>query len=259
MLLTISSRSLQHVKRAKTPLTPEDMPAFVADELGLKGLNVETALLRGKGVAELERLRDRADRSRCPILVLLDDTPLDFAGPDAARAADRIGRLGLAASKLGAPNVAVELADIPADRLDAVVIGVKRSLVALDRFDAHLLLRPGSGHTADAQRLADLIKRIGGFRIGSMPSFARAAASGDAPAALRRLAPYAQAVEASVKAFSKAGKHDAWNLEECLEAVRAVGYQNTLGIDYAGKTDPVGAIERARDLLSALLDPVEEA
>jgi hypothetical protein len=257
MLLTLSTRSLQHAKRAKAPLGPMDVPDFVAEELGLKGLNVHTPLLKGMVPRDLEALRDRADRARCPILVLVDETALDF-GPDSGPASiERVAKLGLCASKLGAPAVAVELAALPEAQFDAYAANVKRSLAALDKFDTHLLVRPGQG-AGDPQRLADMIKKIGGFRIGSMPTFAHAAASGDAADTLRRLAPYAQAVEASVKGFSKAGKHESWDLAGCLDAIRNVGYQNTLCIDYAGKTDPFGNIERARDLFAKAIDPGED-
>jgi len=257
MLLTLSTRSLQHFKRNKAPLGPMEVPDFVAEELGLKGLNVHTPLLKGMVPRDLESLRDRADRARCPILVLVDETPLDF-GPDAGPASiERVGKLGLCASKLGAPAVAVALAALPQDRFDHYAANVKRSLASIERFETHLLIRPGDGQAGDPQRLADLIKKIGGFRIGSMPTFAHAA-SGDTDDVIRRLCPYAQAVEASVKAFGKTGKHESWDLVSMLESVRAVGYQNTLCIDYAGKTAPVATIERARDLLSAVIDPVEE-
>lgn len=257
MLLTLSSRSLQYVKRAKRALEPMEIPDFAAEELGVKGINANTALLRGMVAKDLERLRDRADRARCPILVLVDDAPLDF-GPDAGpMSIQRIERLGMAASKLGAPAVAVELSALPAANFDAYAANIKRSLVALDRFDTHLLLRPGTGPAGDPQKIADLIKKIGGFRIGSMPTFAHAAASGDAEGTLRKLAPYAQAVEASIKGFGKTGKHDAWDLAKLLDAVRTVGYQNTLCIDYSAKADPIGNIELARDLFAAEIDPVE--
>ena len=258
MLLTISSRSLQYVKRAKQALQPMEIPDFAAEELGVKGINANTALLRGMGAKDLERLRDRADRARCPILVLVDEAALDF-GPDAGAASiARIERLGMAASKLGAPAVAVELSALPAANFDAYAANIKRSLVALDRFDTHLLLRPGSGAAGDPLKIAELIKKIGGFRIGSMPTFAHAAATSDPENTLRKLAPYAQAVEASIKGFSKTGKHDAWDLAKLLDAVRTVGYQNTLCIDYAGKADPVGNIELARDLFAAEIDPVDD-
>jgi hypothetical protein len=257
MLLTVSTRSLQHVKREKEPLAPLDIPDFVAEQLGLKGLYVYSSLLKGMGAKDLERLRDRADRARCPVLVLVDETPLDFGGEEAAASIARVERLGLAASKLGAPAVGLALSALPQDRFDHYAANVKRSLASIERFETHLLIRPGDGQAGEPQRLADLIKKIGGFRIGSMPTFAHAA-SGDTDEVIRRLCPYAQAVEASVKAFGKTGKHESWDLVSMLESVRAVGYQNTLCIDYAGKTAPVATIERARDLLSAVIDPVEE-
>lgn len=258
MLLTVSSRSLQHVKRAKRAIEPMELADFVAEELGLKGLNANTSLLRGMGAKDLERLRDRADRARCPILVLVDDAALDFGPEQGPASIVRIERLGLAASKLGAPAVAVELRDLPREGTDAYAANIKRSLAALDRFDTHLLLRPGAGASGETKRIADLIKKIGGFRIGSMPTFAHAAGTGDPAESLRGLAPYAQAMEASVKAFSKAGRHEAWDLGQLFESAVTVGYQNTLCIDYAGKTDPLATIERARDTLAALIDPGEE-
>jgi len=152
----------------------------------------------------------------------------------------------------------VELGALPAENFDAYAANIKRALAALDRFDTHLLIRPGAGAGGDPQRIADLIKKIGGFRIGSMPTFAHAAGTKDPDDTLRRLSPYAQAMEASVKSFAKSGKHEAWDLGAYLECIRNVGYQNTLCIDYAAKTDPIGNIERARDLFAAVIDPVDE-
>jgi sugar phosphate isomerase/epimerase len=235
-----------------------DIADFVAEELGLKGLNVNTSLLKGMGAKDLETLRDRADRARCPILVLVDEAALDFGPVNGVAARERVERLGLAASKLGAPSVPVELGALPAENFDAYAANIKRALAALDRFDTHLLIRPGAGAAGDAQRIADLIKKIGGFRIGSMPTFAHAAGTKDPDDTLRRLSPYAQAMEASVKSFAKSGKHEAWDLGAYLECIRNVGYQNTLCIDYAAKTDPIGNIERARDLFAAVIDPVDE-
>jgi hypothetical protein len=258
MLLTVTSRSLQHVKRDKRPLEPIEVPDFVAEHLGLKGLNVHVPMLKGMAVKDLERLRDRADRARCPILVLVEERVLDYAQAPAECIA-RVEKLGLAASKLGAPSVAVEIASIPStpEGFDSVAANVKRSLAALDRYDTHLLIRPGEGGAGDPQRISDLIKKIGGFRIGSMPTFAQAATTKDPVDALRRLAPYAQAIEASVKAFGKSGKHDAWDIKAMFDAIQAVGYGNTVCIDYSAKTDPIGNIEAARDMLAALIEPEE--
>ncbi len=256
MLLTLTATSLQHYKRAKKALDVADLPDFVAEELELRGLSMNAAMLKGMSATELEKLRDRADRARCPVLVLVEDRAQDFTTEHAlAQARDRVAKLGMAASKLGCPNVAIQCSNITDTNVDAVALNIKRMLSKLDRFEIHLLIRPGTGITADPGKLAELIKKIGGFRIGTLPSFAAASDSGDAEAALRRLAPYAQAVEATVKSIDKSGKHGAWDLEKCIEAIRGVGYQNTVGIDYVGKTDPVGAIKRARDVLMQVIEP----
>lgn len=260
MLLTLTTSSLQHVRITKKPLAVQDMPEFVAEEFELRGLSMNASLLRGMNATELERLRDRADRAHCPVLVLVEEAPQDFSTPQALAASlERVGKLGVAAGKLGCPSVAIQCANLTEATLDHSAAGIKRTLAKLDRFEVHLLIRPGGGSTADPLRLAELIKKIGGFRIGSLPSFAAAADTGDTEAALRKLAPYAQAVEATVKSISKAGKHEAWDLEKCIEAIRSVGYQNTVGIDYVGKTDPLGAIARAKEILTEAITAGEPA
>jgi hypothetical protein len=110
------------------------------------------------------------------------------------------------------------------------------ALKELDKFDLNLLLAPHEGLTFSAARLTDLIKKIGGFRIGSYPSFAHAFATGDLENTLRKLAPYAPAIAASVRGFNeKTGEHDGYSLEACVDCVRSVGYGNTLALDFVGR------------------------
>lgn len=250
MLLTLTTSSLQHYRRDRKPLDVMDIPEFVAEELGLRGLSLNASLLKGMSIVQVERLRDRADRVHCPILVLVEDEAHDFSSEATlAGVQDRLVKLGMAASKLGCPGLAVRCSNVVAETLEHSAANIKRTLARLERYEVHLLLRPGEGLTADPAQMAALIKRIGGFRIGSLPSFAAAAKTGDALGALRQLTPYAQALEATVKGFGRTGKHEGWELDKCIEVVRSVGYQNTIGIDYVGKADPLGAITKARDIL----------
>ncbi|MFO0783225.1 MAG: hypothetical protein U0636_06040 [Phycisphaerales bacterium] len=106
MLLTLTTSSLQHYKRAKKPLALSDIPDFVAEELELRGLNITAGDLKGMAATDLEKLRDRADRARCPILVLVEEKPLAAGDGTLEATLDRIFKLGLAASKLGCPNLA---------------------------------------------------------------------------------------------------------------------------------------------------------
>ena len=209
--------------------------------LELRGLNLPADMLKGFALSDVERFRDEADRAHCPVLLLTEETPINFAvrgTPEWTAALERLRRLGTAASRLGCPAIAIRAQSPDTDEaFEATSTGVKVALKELDKFDLSLLLTPTEGLTFDAGRLTDLIKKIGGFRIGSYPSFAHAHASGDLEKTLRKLARYAPAIAASVRGFDKDGVHDGFSLEACVESIRSVGYGNTLALDFVGKGD----------------------
>ncbi len=228
----------------KLPQSVFELPEFVATDLQLRGLNLPTDLLKGFGLPEIDKLRDAADRAHCPVLLVSEEPAINFAerGPNWAKAIERLKRLGLAANRLGCPSIAVRVLAADTDAaLEATAAGVKLALKEIDKFDLNLLLAPNEGLTFSAARMTDLIKKIGGFRIGSYPSFEHAFASGDLENTLRKLAPYAPAIAASVRGFDgKTGEHDGYSLEACVDCVRSVGYGNTLAIDFVGRGEEAG-------------------
>lgn len=251
ILLTLSAGSVGPLVTAKDPRCPTifAVPQFVATDLQLRGLNLPAAMLAGFGMPDIDKLRDEADRAHCPVLLLSEEVPIDFTvrGAAFAKSLERLRRLGLAANRLGCPSVAVRVSAPDSDEaFEATTAGVKAVLKELDRYELNLLLAPHEGLTFDATRLTDLIKKIGGFRIGSYPSFAHAFATGDVEKTLRKLAPYAPAICASVRGFDKAGVHDGYSLEACVESIRSVGYGNTLALDFVGKDDAPAAGEKKK-------------
>lgn len=243
ILLTLSAGSVRPLLAAQDPRCPTifAVPQFVATDLELRGLNLPADMLKGFGYTEIERLRDEADRAHCPVLLLSEENPIDFTqrtGPGWHQTLDRLRRLATAANRLGCPSIAVR-ASAPAtdEAFESTAAGVKIVLKEIDKFELNLLLAPVEGLTFDAARLTDLIKKIGGFRIGSYPSFAHAYATGELEKTLRKLAPYAPAIAASVRGFDKAGAHDGYSLAECIESVQSVGYGNTLALDFVGRDD----------------------
>ena len=80
-----------------------DLPSFAITELGLRGLSINASQLVGLGKSDLERIRDRADKASCPVLMLNEDKPLSFSDPSNSsrdQVLDRIRRLGMAAPTL---------------------------------------------------------------------------------------------------------------------------------------------------------------
>jgi len=172
-------------------------------------------------------------------------------------------RLAAAANRLGCRDIAVRCLAAATDAdFDRTAAGLKVSLHEIDRYDLNLLVIPTEGLTLDSGKLTDLIKKVGGFRIGSLPSFGHAHASGDLEKTLRKLAPYAESIDATVVGFKsdKAGgeKHLPFDLKVCVESVRAVGYVNTLALDYVGKGDLTEDLVRARGILEQAVASDEE-
>jgi sugar phosphate isomerase/epimerase len=264
MLLTLATRSLASQVSSKPgdgagSLSMVDVPQFTIEQLQLRGMNVPASMLAGSSLGDLDVLRDRADKAGCPCLVLIEDTPLDFATNDLNRgdaAADRVRRVAAAAHRLGCNSLAIAFEAPDTDEAFEVVADrVKDVMPSIERLELNVLLVPNDGLTQNPDRLTDLIKRIGGFRIGSLPSFGHAASTGDLVGTLRKLAPYAGAVHATINAFTKNGEHKGYDLAECVSAIRSVGFVNTLAIDYVGSNkDPVPQLERARALLQAAIE-----
>ena len=117
----------------------------------------------------------------------------------------------------------------------------------MDRWEVNLLLQPSGGLLEKGDPLVELVKKVGGFRIGALPSFLHAHQSGQLRDMLRRLAPYAQAMIADIRGFDAKGAHTDWSLDQCVETLRAVGYGNMLSLEWAGKGDGLKHLLRARD------------
>lgn len=260
MLLTLSTRSLARLlnSEGESSLTLFDVPGFAIRQLLLHGLNVPASILAGWSQRDLDRLRDQADKAACPCLVLVEDKPLRCADRDPAvrdAATDRIRRLAAAAHRLGCNALALPCAAPDTDAAFDALAGELRAVMStVERLELNVLLVPAEGLTGSPDRLTEVIKRIGGFRIGSLPSFQHAASTGDPLDALRKLAPYAGSIHATVQGFDKKGKHLGYDLAECVAAVRSVGFVNTLAIDYVGDGDPVEPIEQARGILQAAIE-----
>ena len=249
--------TLSPLPRKGEPLAFFDIPRFTAEELELRGLIIPVELVRGRPATDLEKFRDEADRAHCPCLTLIQDAPIDFMleGDGAAKTLHALMR---AAKLLGCSEVAIRPL-LTVESSDRVVATIKAALHSVQAQDIDLLLRPMADPAGDSTLLVETIKKIGGFHIGAMPSFAHAAATGEGLDALRRLAPYAGAIEVSIAGFDEDGVHTKCDLDGYVEGLIQYGYTNKFAINWEGKTNWVAGIEKARDRLWQLTgreDPV---
>lgn len=256
MLLTLSTRSYLTALKGRHPkMTLYDLPTFANTELGLQGINIHTKGLKGWSINEIDKLRDQADKAGSPCLLLLEDIPHTLSGPEGGRSAEAIDRMEKVlrvANRLGCSGVTMSLDEKGAeDDYEDVVERLKGLVNRAERLEINLLLAPHKGLTETPQRLTELIRKVGGFRIGSFPDFEVAAGTGDADSYLRGLTPYASAVSISSGDFDARGKHKGFDFQGCLETITSVGYDGTVSLEYRGETDPTAALLASKAAIEA--------
>ena len=265
------------------------LPAFVRDQFAVHGLSISTEILSGITREGLTALREAADRAACACLMLVEPRPLTLGAPDAAPALARAERLVEAASVLGCNAVAMGINAAEKDT-DTIVERLKAISARADRRELNVLISPTEGLTADPERVTDLIKKVGGFRIGTFPDFEAASRWKDPTSYLRRLVPYAGGICASTLDFVEGEphapkpaqipddpferelrsvieeivaeelfEHRPYSLESLVSVAASVGFEGTLSIDYRGPGDVTLGVRRTRGALERCLEGLSGA
>ncbi len=267
MLLTLNATSLKSLLmppgRSKKPaMDLLDLPAFTRQTLGLGGLNLSTDLLAGADRARLEKVRERTDKAACSCLLLIEPEPQKFGEggeTKAEAAAERTRRVIEAAHLLGCSAASIH---VVAEDDDAVLARVAARLKPVveraEKLDLNLLIAPMKGLTSRPERVTELLKKVGGFRIGTFPDFQAASAQKDPSAYLHRLTPYATVVSASTMHFTSTVKkrgsgeelaHSPYDLNLMVKAIEGVGYDGPLAIDFRGDGDATTGVLRSKTML----------
>ncbi len=201
MLVTLSASALKSRLRGHAPggtLTLTDLPRVARDELGLSGMVLSTDLLVGADRQSLTKILEAADKAGCPCLVLIESTPQPLASDDElvlTAATDRLLRVAQAAAWLGCAAFALKVnAPNSDDALADTAASLKPVSRRSEKLELNLCIAPSKGLTETPERVTELLKKIGGFRVGTLPDFDTALASPDPHAYIRRLGPYASAI-----------------------------------------------------------------
>jgi sugar phosphate isomerase/epimerase len=322
MLFSLNINSVRDVlkKRGGKALSVEDLPRYAQEQTGLHAMTMATDLLAGATRDTLVRIRESGDRVGCACLLLNQTEPLPF-GDAKVKSGDeaviRMTKVVEAASLLGCNSASLSITAKDDDAtLELVATRMRRVLERADRLEIMVLIRPDKGLTQNPDRLTELVKTIGGFRIGTLPDFEAAVASGDPIHYLKRLTPYASVVNAATLGFKdpeptaeppprkkvvkKAAEpkvadpeiedeeeddellspedailaaieaeleaideiippeHTGYDLFPLVAAIRSVGFDGTLSIDYRGPGDGTLGVLQSRDALEAALEAASE-
>ena len=256
-MLLIASSTTYRTGLESGELRLHDLPRHVHEQHGIRGLSITADLLAGAGMPQLDALREAADKAVCPILMLHESTPQNFSKDDTVdEAAARVGRVLHGAQRLGCSAVGIELCPAATeDELETLVDGLKEVAPVAEKLDLNLLVRVGRDPVATPESVSDLIKRVGGFRIGTLPDFELAAAGGHGPETLKRVAPYSTVVLASTLKFvKKSGAHTPYDLGEMVGALLEIGFDGALALEHRGDGDPDECLAMAKAAVEAALE-----
>lgn len=299
MLLTLTARSLAARLNARgdSVLPMGELPRYVFQQTALRGLVLDTSLLKGWGLDALDTLRTQSDQAGCPCLLLRETTPIASglsAGATFDKTMKRVELVARAANRLGCNAVALRPESrsktVDEREFDLHTTFFRRVLDNIDRLELNVLIEPATGWLGEPQWLVDLVKKVGGFRIGTMPTFEAACRTPDCALTLRQTAPYAGAVlgsfddhdielpafepepeeEPPAKKKKKTTRKTASKdktaeepsaparsyLPECIGALQAVGFEQILALDYLGSGDAIGSINAARLFIEAMQEAV---
>lgn len=289
-MFSLNVNSIRDVlkRRGKRAVAVVDLPRYTKEHLDLRALNLSTDLLKGMGKSDLERIRDTGDKCGCTCLMLAELTPFAIGDSKSSvgdAAVERMKRVITAANLLGCNSVSMRIKGKDSEQaFDYAVDRMKQILEMGDKVDMNVLISPMDGLTGDADRVTELVKAIGGFRIGTNPDFATAAATGDPVAYLRKLTPYAAVVNASTQGFEEPEPddsllekaegltgldalaaeleamsddeppvHKGYDLNPLVGAIKAVGFDGTISLDYQGKDDGTLGVMQTREAIEAAI------
>jgi sugar phosphate isomerase/epimerase len=238
LLLTLAIQSLnQLIEGGRQDIL--DVPNLASEKLNLKGVMIDANHLSGWGQESYDRFRNNGDKAKSPCLLVRDNTSMDLIGVQDL-SMERIQRLSVAANLLGCNAIAITpIFPDKKSAVDTIVKQLREAMAGVERLELNLLIQPSTGLSSDPDELIEIIKQIGGFRIGALPTFSAAGATGDGLEALRKLAPYAGGIVAD---FPLGRGKKTVDPIEGLKAVREVGYSNTIAINYLGKGDALKEI-----------------
>ena len=302
MMFSLNTNSISSVlkRRGARAMSPSDLPKYTMDQFGLRAINFSTDQLAGLTPKDLELIRDSGDRIGCSCLLLSQSSPLplgEVKGDKAVEGVERMQRVVKAASLMGCNAVSLSIQSKDSDEaFEQAIESMKSILQTADRAEINVLIAPAPGLTEDPERLTDLLKGIGGFRIGTMPDFETAAKTGDPVGYLKKLTPYASVVNASTLGFTipesdssqtesapndeasglsgldalaaelegmmleddPIAVHEGYDLPALVGAIAAVGFDGTISIDYKGDGDESLGVIHSKEAIEEALAALKE-
>ncbi len=249
------------------PMTLGEFPAFAADELGIREIELWSVFFEDVSPAYCASLRSAARKAG----VRVGNIQLDAIDADLASTDDAVRARGIATVKqwmdraalVGAPRVRANtdqpVSGRPFDP-DRIAESFRELARYGDKVGVDILIENHTGYSASIANVIAIHERVGHRRCRLLADWgnSRAADTDGRIADLAKMFPDLAFVSAKGMTFDEQYRHSAYDIAAIVRATEAAGYRGTYSIELftMGKAmpeDPVRAVRSMADTITANL------
>lgn len=226
-------------------MTNLDFPRVAREEFGIEAVEFVNSFFKDKArdSAYLGDLKARANAEGVSMLLIMIDGEGALGAPDAAARKTAIQnhvRWLEAAKDLGCHSIRVNAVSEGTrdEQLSLLADGMHALTEEGARIGINVLVENHGGLSSDGRFLAELMRRVGHPRFGTLPDFGNfTLAPGeeyDRYKGVAELMPWAKAVSAKSHDFDEHGLETHTDYARMLGIVLGAGYKGYIGVEYEG-------------------------
>lgn len=221
-------------------LTLLDLPALVAERLGLRQVEVWSRHFLEPTLAFAEKLRHAAERAGARIVnVQQDEPPFELSHPDADRRAASVASIKRwmeLAAACGSPSLRANVGGRPTDPFDlsAAADSFRRLADHGAKLGVKILVENHGGHSVKAENVAAVVAAVASPWCRSLPDFGNLPAGTSLPdriAFLQKILPFAALVSAKGMEFDADYRHTSYDVGACVRAAESAGFTGIYSIE----------------------------
>ncbi|MGH7143540.1 MAG: sugar phosphate isomerase/epimerase family protein [Planctomycetota bacterium] len=260
MKLSIAGWSLNRAFRSGE-LKLADFPDLAKKEFGLDAVEFNSPFFASHEPAYLAELKARAQKAGVKVIGIAVDGMGDFTGDDPAdRAAvlERMSAWFAIAKAVGSPAFRVNsggsaTAENAAVQMQRCIEGYGALAKRGEKEGITVLIENHGGLSADPDNIVKLVKAVNSKWFRTCPDF------GNFPKEVRvegyrKIAPFAFMCHAKTHEFDAQGNEIGVGVvPQCVAALKEVGFDGYLSIEYEGKGDQIQGVHDSIRLLKKLI------
>ena len=245
------------------PLTLLDIPALMADELGVHNVELWGVHFDDTSLAFCEKMRTAAEKAGSRVFNLqIDGVPYNLSDPDPALRRDSIETAKEwmdKAAALGAASARANTGGKPSQEfnLDDTADSFRRLADYGEQIGVKVLIENHGGHSMQPKNVVAITKAVDSPWCRTLPDFGNVPPdAGEAfrEKMLKMLFPYALIASAKGMWFNESGNHEPYDIGRCVQIGESCGFKGIYSAEHWDpKRRPFEPVETVTRIIDSIL------